>query len=165
MPELERALVRATHTTIREVTEDYEAFHFNTAIAKLMELTNAIAKARESGLAGTDAYAGAIDTLLRLLAPAAPHVAEELWERRGQAYSIHLQAWPEHDAALAAADTIELPVQVNGKLRDRLVVTPDTSQEEIERMALASEKVQAHLGGGAPKKVIHIPGRLVNVVV
>ena len=89
----------------------------------------------------------AVDTLLLLLAPVAPHVTEELWARRGGAYSIHQQAWPAFDPELAAADTIELPVQVNGKLRERLVVTPDTPREEIERMALASEKVQAYLGG------------------
>jgi leucyl-tRNA synthetase len=165
VPEMERALVRATHVAIRGVAEDYEGFHFNTAIAKLMELTNAIAAARDAGLAGTDAHARSIDTLLLLLAPVAPHLAEELWSRRGHPYSVHQQAWPEYDAALATADTIELPVQVNGKLRDRLVVTPDTPTDEIERMALASEKVQAYLAGGAPRKVIHIPGKLVNVVI
>ena len=162
--ELERALTRATHVAIREVEADYLAFHFNTGVAKLMELTNAIAKAREAGLSGTSTYRNAIDTLLLLLAPVAPHVTEELWERRGGTSSIHRQPWPMHDPAIASADTIELPVQVNGKLRDRLVVTPDTSREEIERMVLASEKVQAHLGGKPPAKLIHVGGRLVNVV-
>jgi leucyl-tRNA synthetase len=102
--------------------------------------------------------------LLKLLAPVAPHIAEELWARRGGAYSIHQQPWPEADPVLAAADTIELPVQVDGKLRDRLVVTPDTPAEEIERMALASEHVQRYLSGRQPARVIQIPGRLVNVV-
>jgi leucyl-tRNA synthetase len=162
--ELARALRRATHVTIAEVTQDYAAFHFNTAIAKMMELTNAIVRARESGLAGTDAYAEAIDTLLLLLAPAAPHITEELWARRGRPYSIHRQPWPVADPELAQADTLELPVQVDGKLRDRLVVTRDTPPEEIERMALASEAVQRHLAGRAPRRVVQIPGRLVNVV-
>jgi leucyl-tRNA synthetase len=162
--ELQRALRRATHTTIAGVTEDYEAFHFNTAIAKLMELTNAITRARESGLAGSEAYAEAVDALLLLLAPAAPHIAEELWERRGGPYSIHQQRFPVADPALAAADTIELPVQVDGKLRDRLVVTPDTPAAEIEEMALASEHVQRYLGGRAPRRGVQIPGKLVNVV-
>ena len=143
--------MRATHTTIRDVAEDYEAFHFNTAISKLMELTNAIAKARENGLAGTDAYAGAVDTLLRCWRPPRRTSPRSCGAAR-TAYSIHSQAWPASDATLATADTIELPVQVNGKLRDRLVVTRDTSQEEIERLALASEKVQAYLGGGAPRR-------------
>ncbi|MEP7081566.1 MAG: leucine--tRNA ligase [Chloroflexota bacterium] len=162
--ELARALTRATHTTIAAVTEDYEGFHFNTAIAKLMELTNAIIRERDAGMAGSTAYATAVDTLVVLLAPLAPHIAEELWERRGHAYSVHRQPWPVADPGLAAADTIELPVQVDGKLRDRLVVTPDTPPEEIERMALASVHVQRYLRGREPRRVIQIPGRLVNIV-
>ncbi len=162
--ELERALRRATHTTIAAVTEDYEDFHFNTAIAKLMELTNAIIRAREAGQAASAAYSDAVDTLLLLLAPLAPHIAEELWERRGHPYSVHQQPWPVADPALAASDTLELPVQVDGKLRDRLVVTADTPADEIERMALASEHVQRYLSGRAPTRIVQIPGRLVNVV-
>lgn len=162
--ELVRALHRATHTTIAGVTDDYEAFHFNTAIAKLMELTNAVTRARESGLARTDAYAEAVDTLLLLLAPAAPHITEELWKRRSRPYSIHQQPWPVADPALTAADTIELPVQVDGKLREKLVVTPDTPAAEIEQMALASERVQVYLQGRTPRRVIQIPGKLVNIV-
>jgi leucyl-tRNA synthetase len=162
--ELLRALRRATHTTIAGVTKDYDAFHFNTGISKLMELTNALVRARETGLSGTDDYAESVDTLLLLLAPVAPHVTEELWAQRGRPYSIHQQAWPAYDPALAVADTIELPVQVDGKLRDRLVVTPDTPAEEIERMALESEHVQRYLAGRPPARVIQIPGKLVNVV-
>ncbi|HVM25580.1 MAG TPA: leucine--tRNA ligase [Candidatus Limnocylindrales bacterium] len=162
--EMFRALRRVTHATIDAVADDYEGLRFNTAISKLMELTNAIVRARESGLAGTPAYAEAVDTLLLLLAPVAPHVAEELWERRGHPYSIHRQSWPVADPELAVAETIELPVQVDGKLRDRLVITPDTPADEIEGMALASEHVQRYLAGRAPMRVIHIPGKLVNVV-
>ena len=162
--EMERALRRAAHGTIDAVSEDYEALHFNTAISKLMELTNAIIRAREVGLAGTEAYAEAVDTLLLLMAPVTPHIAEELWERRGHEYSVHVRPWPVADAALAAADVLELPVQVDGKLRDRLVVTPDTPADEIERLALASEHVQRYLAGRAPTRVVQIPGRLVNVV-
>jgi len=162
--ELTRALRRAAHATIDAVTNDIDELHFNTAISKLMELTNALIRERESGLAGTEAYAEAVDILLKLLAPIAPHVAEELWERRGHPYSIHVQPWPVADPDLVVAETIELPVQVDGKLRDRLVVTPDTPADEIERMALASEHVQRYLSGSKPAKVIQIPGRLVNVV-
>ena len=151
------------HTTIREVSVDYEAYHFNTAIAKLMELSNAIGKARDAGL-GSEAYAAAVDTLLLLLAPAAPHLSEELWAQRGHPYSVHQQSWPAHDPALAEADTIELPVQVDGKLRDRLVLASDTPTAEIERLALASEHVQAYLKGRTPRRVVHVPGKLVNVV-
>jgi leucyl-tRNA synthetase len=159
-----RALRHATHRAIKEVGEDYAAFHFNTALSKLMGLTNALGDARDAGLAGTAAYAEGVDTLLLLLAPIAPHVTEELWARRGRAYSIHQQAWPDFDPELVVADMIELPVQVDGKLRDKLVVAPDTSPEEIERLALTSERVQAYLKGRAPRKVVQIPGRLVNVV-
>ncbi|MGH2358364.1 MAG: leucine--tRNA ligase, partial [Candidatus Limnocylindria bacterium] len=162
--ELERALLRAAHRTNAAVGEDYAEFHFNTAVSRLMELTNALVRARDTGLAGTDAYRFAADRLLLLLAPLAPHLAEELWARRGGDYSIHRQPWPPFDPELAAAETIELPVQVDGKLRDRLVVTPDTPADEIERMALASERVQAHVRGRTPRQVIHVPGRLVNIV-
>ncbi len=162
--ELTRAVRRSAHATVDAVTADIEEMHFNTAISKLMELTNALVRARESGLAGTDAYAEAVDMLLLLLAPIAPHITEELWERRGRAYSVHQQPWPVADPELAAAETIELPVQVDGKLRDRLVVTPDTPPEEIERMALASEHVQRYLAGRTPLRVIQVPGKLVNVV-
>ena len=160
----ERTLRRITHQTIAAVSEDYEGFRFNTGIAKLMELANALADAREQGIGHSAAYAEAIDTLLLLLAPVAPHITEELWQRRGKPYSVHQQPWPVSDPALAAADTIELPVQVNGKLRDRLLVPRETPAEEIEHLALASEKVQAYLGGRAPRRVIQIPGKLVNVV-
>jgi leucyl-tRNA synthetase len=162
--ELTRALRRAAHATIDAVTEDIGELHFNTAISKLMELTNAIIRARESGLASSEAYTEAVDVLLRLLAPIAPHISEELWQRRGGSYSIHDQPWPVADPALVAAETVELPVQVDGKLRDRLVVTPDTPADEIERLALASEHVQRYLAGRRPARVVQIPGRLVNVV-
>ncbi len=159
-----RDLRRTTHRTIAGVAADYEGFHFNTAIAKLMELSNAIGGAREAGLAGDPAFDEAVDTLLLLLAPAAPHITEELWHRRGHPYSVHQQPWPVSDPSLAAAVMIELPVQVDGKLRDRLVVEPGSSAEEIERLALASERVQAYLRGRTPRRVIQIPGKLVNVV-
>ena len=160
----ERRLRRTTHQTIAAVSEDYEAFRFNTGIAKLMELVNAIAQARENEIAGSSAYAEAIDTLILLLAPSAPHISEELWERRGKPYSVHQQPWPVADPSIAAVDVVELPVQVDGKLRDRLLVAPDTAAEEIERMALESERVQAYLHGRPPRRVVQIPGKLVNVV-
>ena len=162
--ELVRALRRATHSTIGAVAADYEALHFNTGISKLMELTNAIVRAREGGMAGDEAYAEAVDTLILLIAPVAPHLAEELWERRGHPYSVHRHPWPVADPALAAFETIELPVQVDGKLRDRLVVMPETSSQDIERMALASAHVQRYLAGRPPRRVVQIPGKLVNVV-
>jgi leucyl-tRNA synthetase len=162
--ELARALRAATHRTVKEVGDDYAELHFNTAISKLMELANTIARAGDAGMVGADAHAEAVDTLLLLLAPAAPHLTEELWKRRGRPYSIHQQPWPTFDPALTVAETIELPVQVDGKLRDRLVVTPDTPPEEIERLALSSERVQAHLAGRTPLRVVQVAGRLINIV-
>ncbi len=158
------ALRRLAHRTIRDVGSDYAAFHFNTAISKLMELTNALARARDEGRAGTADYAETVQALLLLLAPIAPHIAEELWSRRGRPGSVHAQEWPAFDPALAAAEMIELPVQVDGKLRDKLKVRPDTAPAEIERLALASVRVQAFLGGKPPARVIQVRGRLVNVV-
>ncbi len=159
----DRDLRRAVHATVRDVTSDYEGFHFNTAIAKLMELSNAIGKAREAGVSGA-VHGEAVDRMLLMLAPAAPHIAEELWAQRGGTYSIHQQPWPSWDPALATSDSIELPIQVDGKLRDRLSVARDTPQAEIERLALASERVQAYLRGRSPRRVIHIPHKLVNIV-
>ncbi len=158
-------LQRATHQTIGSVTDDMEAFSFNTAIARLMEFTNALQKAGRTPVYGTEAWDEAIETLLLLLAPSCPHVAEELWERIGRPYSIHQQPWPEFDPDLAAEETITLVVQVNGKLRARLEVPADVSEERAKEAALADENVQRHIEGKDVKRLIYVPGRLVNVVV
>jgi leucyl-tRNA synthetase len=160
----ERDLRRRTHQAIAAVSDDYNEFRFNTGIAKLMELTNALQDARAAGSLGSPADTEAIEALLLLLAPIAPHIAEELWERRGKPYSIHQQPWPTSDPALAAADVIEVPIQVDGKLRDRLMLAPGTPAGEVERQALASERVQAYLNGRQPRRVIQIPDKLVNIV-
>jgi len=159
-----RALQRKTHQTIRAVTQDMEDFAFNTIIARLMELTNALMKARETSLYGTDAWEEAVESLLLMLAPCCPHIAEELWTRTGRPYSVHQQSWPEYDEALAAEELITLAVQINGKLRDRLEVPVDISEEEAKGLALASDGAQRHLKGLEVKKVIYVPGRLVNIV-
>ncbi len=98
------------------------------------------------------------------MAPSTPYVAEELWERLGKPYSVHQQAWPSFDPALTREETVEVVVQVNGKVRDRLSVLADLSEERARELALASERVQDALGGKEPAKVIYVPGRLVNVV-
>jgi len=159
-----RELRRLTHKTIRRVSEDVERFRFNTMVAALMEYTNYLTKAKEAGPVDASAWREAMDTLLLLLAPSAPHLAEELWQRSGRPYSIHNQQWPEWDAALAAEEEITLVVQVNGKLRDRIQVPVDISEEEAKELALSSEKVRAHLEGKQVQRVIYVPGRLVNVV-
>jgi leucyl-tRNA synthetase len=165
------ALRAAAHRTLRDVTADYEAFHFNTMVAKLMELSNALFRYRGSAVAGGPEWDEAVRLLLLMLAPAAPHISEELWSRRlaarGEPWSsIHTANWPEVDPAAAAESTREVPVQVNGKVRDRVTVPAAADAAAIERAALASAKVQAILGGRVPDRVIQAGGgRLVNVVV
>ena len=160
-----QALRRKTHQTIGAVTQDMEAFAFNTIIARLMELTNTLVKAKETPLYGTVAWEEAVESLLLMLAPCCPHVAEELWARVGRPYSVHQQSWPEYDEALAAEEVITLIVQVNGKLRDRLEVPVDISEEKAKELALASDSALRHLKGLEVKKIIYVPGRLVNIVV
>ncbi len=165
-----RELLVAAHRTLRDVTADYEGFRFNTMVAKLMELTNLLMRDRGTAVARTAEWDEAVRLLLLMLAPAAPHISEELWSRRlaaaGKGWrSIHTETWPAWDEALVAERTIELPVQINGKLRDRVPVAAGLDAAEIERLVLARAKVQAALGGKVPAKVIHVPGRLVNLVV
>jgi len=165
------AIRRAAHRTLREVTADYEAFHFNTMVAKLMELTNTLFRYRGTAVAGGSAWSEAIDLLLLMLAPAAPHITEELWSRRlaerGEAWrSIHTERWPTVDEAAAAEETREVPIQVNGKLRDRIEVPVDIATAELEALVLARPKIAAILGGRKPTRIVHAAnGRLVNVVV
>jgi leucyl-tRNA synthetase len=140
-------------------------------VAKLMELSNTLFRYRGSVVAGGPEWDEAMRLLLLVLAPAAPHVADELWSRRlaarGEPWSsIHTASWPEVDPAAVAESTREVPVQVNGKVRDRVIVPADADAAAIERAALASPRVQAILAGRAPDRVIQAGGgRLVNVVV
>jgi leucyl-tRNA synthetase len=151
------AQARLTAHTIRGVTEDIEAMRFNTAISKLMVF------ARDAASDGPLPRAAAED-FLKLLAPFAPHLAEELWQRLGNRPSIAREAWPEADPALLVDAMVTLVAQVNGKRRDEIRVPADADEETIRRTALASEKVQRHLEGRPPRKVIVVPGRLVNIV-
>ena len=163
-PAAERALRRRLHQTIRDVSEDMEGFRFNTAVAELMKLNNDMLKAKEAGQSGTPAWNEAVRAFVLLLAPLAPHLAEELWERIGQPASVHQQAWPGYDPALAAEDEVEVPVQVNGKVRARVVVPANADEATLRAAALATDAVQKALAGAAPRKVIVVPGKLVNVV-
>jgi leucyl-tRNA synthetase len=159
------SLRRWTHQTIGRVTDDLESYAFNTIIARLMEFTNALMKAKQTAIYGTGAWDEAIETLLLLIAPACPHITEELWARVGRTYSIHAQPWPRFDPDLAAEETFTLIVQINGKLRARLAVPVDISEADARAQALADENIQRHLAGKTPRKVIYVPGRLVSVVV
>jgi leucyl-tRNA synthetase len=142
-----------------------EAFAFNTIIAGLMEFTNALQKAKQTPVYGTAAWEEAIETLLLLLAPCCPYVAEEMWARIGRPYSIHQQSWPRFDPALAAEEMVTLVVQVNGKLRARLEVPADITEEAARQAALADANVQHHVADKEVRQVVYVPGRLVNIVV
>jgi leucyl-tRNA synthetase len=164
--EVLRTLRRRVHQTLRRVTDDFENFEFNTIISALMELLNEMYRAREAGAAGTPEWEEATEIYLNMLAPVAPHIAEELWtEQLGKPYSVHQQRWPEVDEAAAREDEIEIPVQVNGKLRDRIVVPAAAGEEQIKAAALASENVRKFLGDNEPKKIIVAQKRLVNIVI
>jgi leucyl-tRNA synthetase len=163
---IERELRRKLHQTLQSVTRDFENFQFNTIVSALMELLNFMYQAREKGAFGTAAWEETVDIYLRMMAPVTPHIAEELWsEVLGKPYSVHTQTWPAVDEAAAKEDTITLPVQVNGKLRDRIELPANVSEAEAKAAALVCEGAQRFMEGKAPRKVIYIPGRLVNIVV
>jgi leucyl-tRNA synthetase len=164
-PDLMRSLRRKLHQTLKQITNDFELFEFNTIISGMMELLNEMYKAREKGAAGTPEWDEALDIYLKMLAPVAPHIAEELWAFLGKPYSIHQQRWPEVDLTAAAEELITLIVQVNGKLRDRITVPADVSEEAARSVALESEAVKKFLEGRTPRNVIIVPRRLVNIVI
>ena len=160
-----RSLRRKTHQTLKAVTYDYENFEFNTIVSSLMELLNEMSKAKAAGAYGSAEWQECADIYLRMLAPVCPHISEELWQRLGKPYSIHQQSWPELDEEATKDEEITLIVQVNGKLRDRLVVPPSISEEDAKALALASLAVQQFIEGKPVRKVIVVPGRLVNIVI
>jgi len=160
----EGTLHRATHKTIRRVTDDVEAFKFNTALAAMMEWVNVL-NAHLERHGPTPAFQEATGILIRLLAPFTPHIADELWSRRGGDSSVHQQPWPAYDPALTTDETVTLVVQVNGKVRDRIAVPAGIPDDEARCLALASPRVQLSLAGRLPRQVIVVPGRLVNIVV
>jgi leucyl-tRNA synthetase len=160
----DEALLRHLHRTIKVVTDDYEAFSFNTAIARLHELVNQAYRYRSVGGGNPQVMHTLIVALLKMLAPMAPYLAEEQWRRLGNEESIHFAPWPTFDASLATEEEVTMVVQVNGKVRDTLKVPADISEDEMTKRALASAKVQAHLEGNDPKKVIVKPPKLVSLV-
>ncbi|MGI8997832.1 MAG: leucine--tRNA ligase [Pyrinomonadaceae bacterium] len=166
-----RALRRKTHQTIARITNDFDELHFNTSIAALMELSNEL---QDSGITPEQASAAdkfavreALEALTLMLAPFTPHIAEEMWEGLGHAGGIlgSRARWPQADAELAKKEALEIPVQINGKLRARVPATPETSEEELRSLALADDKVRLHTDGREIVKVIVVPQRLVNIVV
>jgi leucyl-tRNA synthetase len=164
-----RDLRRKTHQTIRKVTEDIrERFHFNTAIAAVMELVNhlyQVLDAKPAAPALWPVIREATEALVLLIAPMVPHIAEELWEALGHTGSIVKASWPSWDEEAARAQQITLVVQVNGKLRSRIDVSADAGEEQLRREALADARVQSFLAGKPVRKVVVVPKKLVNIVV
>ncbi len=158
------ALRRAVHKTVAGVTEDLEKFHFNRAVARIRELSNAIGDAKGDGADMAWAYREALEALVRLIGPIAPHIAEEMWSRLGNAELLADAPWPVADAGLVVDDTITIAVQVNGKLRASIEVPRDMPKDALEEAALAEPNVVRNLDGKTPRKVIVVPNRIVNVV-
>jgi len=158
-------LVRLTHQTIKKVTEDIDKLRMNTMVAALMELTNYLGKVKETGNVTEEAWNSSLKSLLLLMAPTAPHLAEELWQIIGNKYSIHNHSWPQWDEARVANDEFTLVVQVNGKVRDRLTAPVSVAEEEAKKLAMGMEKVKPFVEGKQVVKVIYVPGKLVNIVV
>jgi leucyl-tRNA synthetase len=159
-------LLRKTHQTIRRVTNDIERnYHFNTAIAALMELTNEVTAFKPVKPEDMDVLCFALRQEILLLAPFAPHIAEEIWHEFGEQRSIFYEAWPEWDEELTKEDEIELVVQINGKLRNKIKIPAGLSEEDIKEKAINDPKIMRFLGNKEIKKVIIVKGRLVNIVV
>ncbi|CAD5924916.1 Leucine--tRNA ligase [Planktothrix agardhii] len=163
LTKVEKDLKRAIHTAIKEVSEDLNGdYQFNTAVSELMKLSNALS---EANCQESIVYSEGIETLLKLLAPFAPHIAEELWQLIGKTGSIHTQIWPEHEPEALVVDEITLVIQINGKTRGTLQVPATANHQTLEEYARNSEVSQRHIGDKTIKKVIVVPGKLVNFVV
>jgi leucyl-tRNA synthetase len=160
-----RALERKLYQTIAKVTDDLQAFRFNTAIAGLMELNNHLIKVKETSVVNSSVWNQAMRDLILMMAPIFPHIADELWHSQGNTSSVHLQRWPESDAEKAREDEVTVVVQINGKVRDKLVVTPGTPVADLEQQALALETVRKWSDGKTVRRVIAVQDKLVNVVI
>jgi leucyl-tRNA synthetase len=162
---VDEALLRVVHRTIKVVTRDYEAFSFNTAIARLMELVNQAHRYRSVGGGNPEVMRELIEALLRMLAPMAPYLCAEQWRRLGHETPLHTVSWPEFDEGLATEDEVTMVVQVNGRVRDTISVPADIDEDEAVTRALESHKVRTHLAGEEPSKVIAKPPKLVSLVI
>lgn len=162
--DVDNILESLVHKTIKKVSDDLDEMHFNTAVAALMEFVNQLYLLKSNGIGGK-AWREAIEVLLKLTAPFAPHLTEELWQQMGHNESIHLTSWPKCDKAKLVDDEIAVVVQVNGKVRAELSVSPDINQEELEKLALEQPNVQKFTSQGEVIKTIFVPKKLINIVV
>jgi len=161
-------LDRKLHQTIKAVSSDLQEFHFNTALARLMELTNAIYAwvcSELKNVKRSPAAVSMLENLVRLMAPFAPHMAEEVWAAFGHHSTVFDEPWPKWDEEKAREDSVTIAVQINGKLRETMTVARDLPQEEAARLALELEKIRAHVSGMQVVKTIVVPNRIVNIVV
>ena len=165
MGEAATNLRRQTHKTIAGVTEDLEKFHFNRAVARIRELTNALVDTKGDGKDIAYAYREGVEVLIRLVGPIAPHIAEEMWEKLGYKTLLADAQWPEADATLLVDETMTIAIQVNGKLRSSIEVARDIPKEELEALALKEPNIVKNLNGKTPRRVIVVPNRIVNVVI
>ena len=153
------------HQTLMAVTKDFERFEFNTIISAQMELINEMIVYKNKGGWDSDEWHEAVDIYIRMMAPITPHISEEIWSKLGKKYSIHQQDWPQVDEDATKEEMFTLVIQVNGKLRDRAQLPVGMSEEDVRKIALASEKAQKFIDGKETRKVIYVPGRLVNIIV
>jgi leucyl-tRNA synthetase len=163
--EAEKELRHLIHKTIKEVTVDLENFRFNTMLSGLMEFSNYLSKIKDSGVVSDSVWSEAVGYFLRLLAPTAPHLAEELWNRTGHPYSVHNQKWPEYVENLAREEEITLVIQINGKLRDKVLVSASISEAEAKELALGRQRVKAYTSGKSLTRIVYAPKKVVNIVV
>jgi leucyl-tRNA synthetase len=159
-PELKQLL----HKTIRRITERIVGFRFNTMVSTLMEFVNALSDRQQADTWRTVTYNYALETLMVLMAPVIPHISEELWQLTGHLNSVHAQSWPVYDPDLAQEDISQVPVTVDGKVRDVLSISVDAGEAEARQQAFALSRVQPFLEGREVTKVIYIPGKILNIV-
>lgn len=159
-----KKIVQLQHKTTKKVTDDFHRLSFNTAISALMEYVNELYKLKVDGFSD-DVWKEALGTLNRLLAPLAPHMSAELWQQLGNETTLEQAGWPQWNDKLIVSDKAVVIVQVNGKLRAKIDVTPDAPEENVLMVALAEENVAKFVGDKKPAKVIYVPGRLINIVI
>ena len=164
-PQQNREIRRKVHQCLRSVGNDYDQFEFNTVISALMELLNELIKYKDDGGWKSEVWDEAVDIYIRMMAPAVPHIAEEIWSRLGKPYSIHQQAWPQVDDLAVEEDEIELVIQVNGKLRDKITIPVGLDEDAVKGLAQKRPAIEKYFEGEKPHKVIYVPGKLINYVI
>ena len=162
--EVEKDMRRKVYQTLKTVTNDFEQFEFNTIVSALMILINELIAFKDLGGWGSKVWEEAVDIYIRMMAPITPHIAEELWARLGKPYSVFQQEWPAMDEEAAREDSVEIVIQINGKIRHRLVVPVDIKEAQVKEAALNSEEIREFIGKKSPKKIVYVPGRLINIV-